>query len=183
MFRMTAMNTDAKPHWRRIRLLKWLLLSQIAVSCAPTPLLAPSKPPRVVQSKNPLSEQATEKPRQLIAVEPNPGAGQPSPYDVAPPSPEDIERARLLMQRGINHYQKGEYKRAEDFLKESMGYYPFSAQANVVLGKVLLIRGSAERDAACINSARLMFEMAHALDPNLREPTMLLELFQSPPPK
>jgi hypothetical protein len=34
-----------------------------------------------------------------------------------------------------------------------------------------------------VNSARLMFEMAHALDPELREAAVLLQLFQAAPPE
>ena len=66
-------------------------------------------------------------------------------------------------------------------LKESVTLYPFVAQANLLLGKVFLIRGSAARDLSLIHSARLMFEMAHALDASLREAEILLDLFLAPP--
>jgi hypothetical protein len=54
-------------------------------------------------------------------------------------------------------------------------------EATLVLGKILLIRGAAARDPALLASARLMFEMARALDPSLREPVVLLELFAPAP--
>lgn len=83
----------------------------------------------------------------------------------------------------MQNYSKGEYDRAEELLKEAVTLYPFLPEANLALGKIFLIRGSALRDRAMINSARLMFEMARALDPNMREPAVLLQLFQSSPPE
>ena len=52
------------------------------------------------------------------------------------------------------------------------------ARANLVLGKVLLIRGAAARDQVMIDSARLMFKMALSIDPELREADVLLSLFK-----
>ncbi len=97
--------------------------------------------------------------------------------------PKQEAKARRLIQRGRALYEKGEYERAETVLKEAVTLYPFVAEANLVLGKIFLIRGSATRDRAMINSARLMFEMARALDPNMREPAVLLELFLAAPPE
>ena len=62
-------------------------------------------------------------------------------------------------------------------LKESITIFPFLAQAQLTLGKIFLIKGSAARDIALLNSARLMFEMARAIDPGQAEIQTLLELF------
>ena len=92
-----------------------------------------------------------------------------------------MTKANRLLERGMVAYRRGDYDRAEGFLKEAMTIYPFLPEANLALGKILLIRGSATRDMSLINSARLMFEMARALDPKLREPELLLQLFTSVP--
>jgi len=62
-----------------------------------------------------------------------------------------------------------------------MTLYPFLAEANLLLGKIFLIRGAATLDRTLIDHARLMFEMAKSLDPTLRETDLLLELFAPPP--
>jgi tetratricopeptide (TPR) repeat protein len=103
------------------------------------------------------------------------------PEAPAPPNPADVARARALVKRGELLYRNGEYDQAEAVLKESVTLYPFLAQANLLLGKIFLIRGSAGRDVSLIHSARLMFEMAHALDSSLREAEILLDLFLAPP--
>ena len=104
-------------------------------------------------------------------------AAEPTPVVRQPSSPQQIERAKVLVRRGIKHYRNGDYDRAEGLLKQAVTLYPFIAEANLALGKILLIRGSATRDRAMIANARLMFEMARAVDPSLREIEMLLELF------
>ena len=85
------------------------------------------------------------------------------------------------MHQGAESYRKGSYDRAEKVLKQAMTLYPFVAEGNLTLGKIFLIRGSATRDPALIDSARLMFEMARAMGGDSREADMLLELFQSVP--
>jgi len=117
----------------------------------------------------------------ILAPSANPIPKPPPPGAPPPPNPKMVSHARRLMQRGVNHYHRGEYDKAESLLKEAITMYPFLPKANLVLGKILLIRGSAERDTAKIESARLMFEMARALNPELREPAVLLELFVAPP--
>ena len=96
---------------------------------------------------------------------------------VPPPSNREMKQAKRLLERGMAHYKRGDYDNAEKYLTEAIGLYPFLPAANLALGKILLIRGSATRDMALMESARLMFEMARALDPSLREPELLLELF------
>jgi tetratricopeptide (TPR) repeat protein len=98
-----------------------------------------------------------------------------------PPNPADVARARALVKRGELLYRNGEYEQAEVVLKESISTYPFLAQANLLLGKIFLIRGSAAREVSLIHSARLMFEMAHAIDSSLREAHILLDLFHAAP--
>lgn len=97
-------------------------------------------------------------------------------------NPADVARAKRLLEKGLLAYRKGDYDRAEEALKQAMTIYPFLAEANLALGKIFLIRGSATLDRALINNARLMFEMAHALDPSLHETDVLLELFRGEEP-
>ena len=125
----------------------------------------------------------------LRTVPPPPAAAAPAPSSPpAPPVAEPIDpkveaKAQRLIARGRQLYTKGEYDRAEEALKEAITLHPFVAEANLILGKIFLIRGSATRDRTMIASARLMFEMARALDPSLREPGVLLELFLAQPPE
>ena len=99
-----------------------------------------------------------------------------------PANPAEVARAKRLLEKGLLAYRKGDYDRAEDYLKQAMTVYPFLAEANLALGKIFLIRGSASLDRSLINNARLMFEMAHTLDPNLHETDLLLELFRGEEP-
>jgi hypothetical protein len=83
--------------------------------------------------------------------------------------------------QGVGLYRNGSYGEAEQLLKQAMALYPFVAEGNLTLGKIFLIRGSATRDPALIDSARLMFEMARAMDGDAREADLLLELFHTVP--
>ncbi len=108
----------------------------------------------------------------------------PAPtHTISPPtsraSPDDIARARALVAHGDLCYRKGDYTCAENALQQAITAYPFVAEANVLLGKIFLIRGSASRDRTLLESARLMFEMARAIDPELREAQVLLDLFRA----
>ena len=94
------------------------------------------------------------------------------------PHPEDIRQAKILLTQSQDYYRKGDYFEAEGLLKESITIYPFLASANLMLGKIYLIRGSAVRDPILLENARMMFEMAKALEPTAKESDMLLELFQ-----
>ena len=49
----------------------------------------------------------------------------------------------------------------------------------MLLAKVLLVRGAAGRDLATLKLAKLMLEMALAMQPDLLEATQLLELLSS----
>lgn len=103
------------------------------------------------------------------------------PTKLANVSPADIEAAKKLLDKGLLAYQKGDYDAAEAALAQSMALYPFLAEAHLTLGKIYLMRGSANRDPTMIDHARLMFQMAHAVDPNLRETDLLLQLFLTEP--
>ncbi len=94
------------------------------------------------------------------------------------PHPEDLRQAKILFTQSQDYYRKGAYFEAEGLLKEAITIYPFLASANLMLGKIYLIRGSAIRDPILMENARMMFEMAKALEPNSKESEMLLELFQ-----
>ena len=151
---------------------------------------APGRAPPAKPPNPPAPNNGNHHPTSPTTVEPAPGSSVPTQaYPIPPPKaappldPKQETKARRLIQRGRALYKKGEYEKAEVVLKEAVTLYPFVAEANLALGKIFLIRGSATRDRAMINSARLMFEMARALDPNLREPAVLLELFLAAPPE
>jgi tetratricopeptide (TPR) repeat protein len=144
-------------------------------------------------SQAPVSSVDRAAPQPPLADQPEPNGNGHAPAasrivippatPAAPLDPKDEQRARRLVQRGRLLYAKGEYDKAEEALKEAVTLYPFIAEANLALGKIFLIRGSAGRDRAMVNSARLMFDRAHALDPELREAAVLLQLFQAAPPE
>ena len=92
--------------------------------------------------------------------------------------PEDIRQAKILYIQSRDYYRKGAYFEAEGLLKEAITLYPFLASVNLMLGKIYLIRGSAIRDPVLLENARMMFEMAKALEPTAKESDLLLELFQ-----
>ena len=100
-----------------------------------------------------------------------------SPPKQTPPDAKAVAEASELARRGLEAYQQGRYDEAEGLLKRSITLHPFLAQANLGLGKIFLLRGAAAHDEALIDSARLMFQMAHNNDPSLREPEILLQLF------
>lgn len=100
----------------------------------------------------------------------------PTASDAA--NPGALAEAEELLRQGLAAYHVGQYDEAENLLKRSITLYPFLAQANLALGKIFLLKGAANHDEALIQSARLMFDMAHNIDPSLREPLVLLELFK-----
>jgi tetratricopeptide (TPR) repeat protein len=106
-----------------------------------------------------------------------------SPPAVKHTDPQLLGRAQALVEVANKQYRAGEYDKAEASLKEAVTLYPFVAEANLLLGKVFLLRGSALRDVSLVNSARLMFEMAHTIDPTMREAELLLGLFHQAPPE
>lgn len=92
--------------------------------------------------------------------------------------PKTLAEAQDLLKQGLAAYNVGAYDEAETLLKRSITLYPFLAPANLALGKVFLLKGAANHDESLIESARLMFDMAHNIDPALREPIVMLELFK-----
>lgn len=102
----------------------------------------------------------------------------PEARDTTPP--EDVERAHALVDEGMRLYREGQYDQAEKVLQEAITLYPFMAEANLTLAKILLIRASATHDLGLYTNARLMLEMAHALDPQSTEIEQLLELVRQP---
>jgi tetratricopeptide (TPR) repeat protein len=130
------------------------------------------------------ASQAVEAPKALAPAPVRVAARTPAP-PVTPPEAQrpaadgpEVQEARELVAQGTRYYHLGDYARAEASLKDAMTRYPFLAEANLVLGKIFLIRASASRDKATLDHARLMFEMARALDPNSREAGELLQLFK-----
>lgn len=104
------------------------------------------------------------------------------PTKVTTATPQEIDHAKKLLDKGLVGYQNGDYDAAEAALTASMALYPFFAEAQLTMGKIYLMRGSANGDASMIDHARLMFQMAHAIDPSLRETDLLLQLFLATPP-
>jgi tetratricopeptide (TPR) repeat protein len=94
------------------------------------------------------------------------------------PSKQDIRRATSLYRTAETHYEAGRYAQAEHLLKRAIVLHPFGAAIKILLGKVFLIQGSAKKNMTLLNSAKLMFQMANALAPELQEAKTLLELFQ-----
>ncbi len=109
-----------------------------------------------------------------------PGAPRAIPAPGEGATREDVARARALVDQGVRLYREGEYTKAEDVLKQAITIYPFMADANLVLAKILLIRASATRDMTLYTNARLMLEMARALEPGSHEIQQLLELVRQP---
>ncbi len=93
------------------------------------------------------------------------------------PTDADRIQALRLVNQADKAYATGNYIQAERLLKRAISLYPFISRANLLLGKIFLIQGSARRDYTLLKSARLMFEMARALEPEMVETKTLMELF------
>ena len=89
----------------------------------------------------------------------------------------ELDEALRLTEDGRRSYLDGRYDNAERVLKDALLLYPFLPEARLLLAKVLLVRGAAGRDLATLKLAKLMLEMALAMQPDLAEAVKLLELF------
>jgi len=149
-----------------------ILLGLVLSSCAHS---ADQERPAVEPVAAPPQASAVEQPKP-------PASRSKAPAHPAPPTatPEEVARARALVDKGVKLYREGQYAQAEDVLKQGITLYPFMADANLVLAKILLIRASATKDMTLYTNARLMLEMARALDPSSREVEQLLELVRQP---
>ena len=94
-------------------------------------------------------------------------------------SDQDLAMGLELTGKGRAAYFDGDYDDAERSLKDALLVYPFLPEARLLLAKVLLVRGAAGRDLATLKLAKLMLEMALAMQPELLEATQLLELLSS----
>ena len=92
---------------------------------------------------------------------------------------QDMLEAKKKLAEARHLFTRGSYEKAEVLLKEAITLFPFVPEANLLLGKIFLIRGAANRDLTMMDSARLMFEMAKAMEPDNREVATLLELFRA----
>lgn len=92
---------------------------------------------------------------------------------------QDLAMGLELTGKGRASYFDGDYDAAERSLKDALLVYPFLPEARLLLAKVLLVRGAAGRDLATLKLAKLMLEMALAMQPDLLEATQLLELLSS----
>ena len=155
----------------------------IAQDVAPTAALADAE--GVIADPSVLPEAAPS-----AAVSPEPAASPSAEASGAthwpaldlqhPPLTPDVRhaaRAKKLLERGLVYFRHGEYDQGEDALKQSLTLNPYSVEANVGLGKIFLMRGMATHDATLLKSARMMFQMAHTLNPNLPDSALLLQLF------
>ena len=129
----------------------------------------PIKPPRIPFSEKPQAIQPIKKAPPSVKV------------IIVEPSDADRINALTLVKSANKAYAAGDYVEAESLLKNAISLYPFVPMANLLLGKIFLIKGSASRDYTLINNARLMFEMARALDPKMAETSTLMELFGARP--
>jgi tetratricopeptide (TPR) repeat protein len=130
------------------------------------------KEPVSAGTRRAVDESSRQRPPRVAAVTSKPAASD------AVTDPRALREAQELLKQGLAAYHIGAYDEAENLLKRSITLYPFLAPANLALGKIFLLKGAANRDEALIQSARLMFDMAHNIDPSLREPKVLLELFK-----
>ncbi|MEM6957835.1 MAG: tetratricopeptide repeat protein [Myxococcota bacterium] len=137
-------------------------------------LLACSPAPKANVTESPSPSPKPAEP-EAPPPEPKPVLAEPEPTPA--PDPKIVAEAERLYASGVALFRQGRYDEAELQLKQALNVYPFMASANLTLGKVFLIRGAAERDEVMIDSARLMFKMAVSIDPELREATVLLSLF------
>ena len=140
---------------------------------------ADSAPPSTT-GDTPLSQSGSPERRHRVSSSPSKLSPRKPTREVHV-TPQEIEQAKKLLDHGLLAYQKGDYDAAEVALAQSMALYPFLAEAHLTLGKIYLMRGSANRDQMMIDHAQLMFQMAHAVDPNLRETDLLLQLFLTEP--
>ena len=150
-------------------------------ACAGTSVLSPEANPA---EPTPPVQTAPEEARPLLP--PTPPAKEvikTAPRRVPETDPKLAIEAEKKIKRAKALYTTGQYDEAEDLLKKSITTFPFLADAQLLLGKIFLIKGSATRDVALLNSARLMFEMAAAIDPGRAEVQTLLELFSTQYPE
>jgi hypothetical protein len=160
------------------------------IACATVASESDRTPASAILSRPPATAETTLPPGkkpQVVADAPKPvlsrqevAAASP-PAKPPPPDPRLLARAQELVATASKAYHAGAYDIAEAALKEAITFYPFIAEANLLLGKIFLLRGSAARDVSLVAGARLMFEMAHTIDPTLREADLLLELFNHEP--
>jgi tetratricopeptide (TPR) repeat protein len=104
----------------------------------------------------------------------------PHPADNRDAHAEDTpnrKEARQLLKDAVPLFQKGSYDEAEKMLTRALNLYPFMAETTLYLGKIFLLKGSALRDEGMLRTARLMFQMAHQIDPDGRDAALLLQLF------
>lgn len=146
-------------------------IALLASACHSAP--PPSAPPAVAEARP-----APEPPPEEAAPVPEASTSLSEPEATPEPDPATKARALARFEKGQELFRQGRYDEAEVELKEALNLYPFMAPANLVLGKVFLIRGAAVRDEVMIDSARLMFKMALSIDPALREANVLLSLFK-----
>lgn len=126
----------------------------------------------------------TPAPVPVIAEEVLPKQAEPPKLQVVKVEPElltetDLDAAMASLANGRKAYWDGNYDDAERSLKDALLLYPFLPEARLLLAKVLLVRGAASRDLATLKLAKLMLEMALAMQPDLSEAHKLLELFRT----
>lgn len=104
------------------------------------------------------------------------------PRELAAEQQRLMDQTMALYERARGAHRQGRYDEAEKLLTDALTRYPFNADVNLLLGKIYLLKGYANRDEVMLETARLMFQMAMALEPGRKEPRMLLELFKRSPP-
>lgn len=154
-----------------LRLFSGLALILVQISCvraSTTPLKVASfeAPPVVTPDVEPTPDTRSPELKVIKAEEATLGS-------------VELDEALKFTSKGKRSYLEGRYDDAERFLKDALLLYPFLPEARLLLAKVLLVRGAAGRDLATLKLAKLMLEMALAMQPDLQEATQLLELFRN----
>ena len=92
---------------------------------------------------------------------------------------QDLAMGLELTGKGRAAYFDGDYDAAERSLKDALLVYPFLPEARLLLGKSSLGSWSGRTRFGDLKLAKLMLEMALAMQPELLEATQLLELLSS----
>ena len=87
-----------------------------------------------------------------------------------------IKQVNLAVDTAWQMYRRGDYEGALQQLTKSLAVYPLVSKANVLLGKIYLVKACAKPDEAWLPRARELFTMATELDPSDTEAKLLLQL-------
>ncbi|MEC9466633.1 MAG: hypothetical protein VX834_12655 [Myxococcota bacterium] len=159
----------------------WLGLGLLGAMLVTSACTRTAQKPQAVAEDRPAAERSSS----TTKGKDTPLPQSPQPQDVIVKVEErkaaerDMAEAQKKLAEARHLFTRGRYERAEVLLKDAITLFPFVPEANLLLGKIFLIRGAANRDLTMMDNAWLMFEMAKAMEPENREVTTLLELFRT----